>query len=327
MARNWFSSLAPLSALFAIIAGGSFLPAHAADEPLTVRVDFATYNPVSLILKDQHILENKLGPTVKVEWIQSIGSNKALEYLNARSLDFGSTAGGAALLGRVNGNPIKTIYVASKPEWAAIVVPNQSPITTVQQLSGKRIAVTRGTDPHIFLLRALKSAGLSEKDIRLIPLQHGDGRLALDRGDVDAWSGLDPFIAQAELESHDRLLYRNPEFNSYDVVNVREAFSVEHPEIVEKLIAAYEEARHYALDHPETLQKTLAAAAKLPADVVARQLERTDLKHPSLDQAVYDSIRAAGAALQTSALIPPEVKIDETVAGLIDPRFTQKLVP
>lgn len=327
MVRNRFSYLVAIAALFALSHNSAIAPAKASDQALTIHVDFATYNPVSLILKDQHFLENKLGPNIKIEWIQSVGSNKALEYLNARSLDFGSTAGGAALLGRANGNPIKTIYVASKPEWAAIVVPNQSPITTLAQLSGKRIAVTRGTDPHIFLLRALKSAGLSEKDIRLVPLQHGDGRLALDRGDVDAWSGLDPFIAQAELESHDRLLYRNPEFNSYDVVNVREEFSIEHPDIVEKLVAAYEEARHYALDHPDILQKTLAAAAKLPPDVIARQLERTDLSHPMLDEAVYESIKAAGYALQTSAIIPPDIKIDETVTNLIDPRFTKKRAP
>jgi sulfonate transport system substrate-binding protein len=125
-----------------------------AAEPLEVRLDYAYYNPVSLVLKDKHWVEEALGPDVHVTWVLSAGSNKALEFLNAQSLDFGSTAGSAALLGRANGNPIKAVYVFSKPEWTALVTSATSPIQSVADLKGKRIAVTRGTDPHIFLLRA-----------------------------------------------------------------------------------------------------------------------------------------------------------------------------
>ena len=60
--------------------------------------------------------------------------------------------------------------------------------------------MTRGTDPHIFLVRALLDAGLTEKDITPVLLQHADGKTALIRGDVDAWAGLDPMMAQAEVE-------------------------------------------------------------------------------------------------------------------------------
>ena len=64
----------------------------------------------------------------------SAGSNKALEFLNAGSLDFGSTAGAAALIGKVNGNQIRTIYVYSRPEWTALVTMPDSPIKTVADL-------------------------------------------------------------------------------------------------------------------------------------------------------------------------------------------------
>jgi ABC-type nitrate/sulfonate/bicarbonate transport system substrate-binding protein len=129
------------------------------------------------------------------------GSNKALEFLNAGSIDFGSTAGAAALIGKINGNPIKSIYVYSRPEWTALVTRKDTGITKVEDLKGKRVAVTRGTDPHIFLVRALQEAKLTEKDVKLVLLQHADGRTALERGDVDAWAGLDPLMAQAEVES------------------------------------------------------------------------------------------------------------------------------
>ena len=118
-----------------------------------------------MVLKDKGLLEQEFAKDgIGVRWVQSLGSNKALEFLNAGSIDFGSTAGSAALLGRINGNPIKSIYVFSRPEWTALVTRKDTAINKIEDLKGKRVAVTRGTDPHIFLLRAL-SIGLSEKDI------------------------------------------------------------------------------------------------------------------------------------------------------------------
>ena len=85
-------------------------------------MDWATYNPVSLILKQKGMLEKEFAKDgIRIVWVQSAGSNKALEYLNAGSIDFGSTAGSAALVARINGNPIKSIYVYSRPEWTALV--------------------------------------------------------------------------------------------------------------------------------------------------------------------------------------------------------------
>ena len=101
-------------------------------------------------------------------------------------------------------------------------------------------------------------------------LQHADGRLALQRGDVDAWMGLDPMMASAELQDGAKLVYRDPSLNSWGALNVREAFAAENPEIVDKVLAAYDQARKWALGHPKELNALLAKAAKLPEDVVAQ---------------------------------------------------------
>src|SRR5438270_10541754 len=173
------------AALFAGLLPTSLI---AADKPKEIRIDWATYNPVSMVLKEKGLLEKDFAKDgISIRWVQTLGSNKALEFLNAGSIDFGSTAGSAALLARINGNPIKSIYVYSRPEWTALVTRKDSPISKVADLKGKRVAVTRGTDPHIFLVRALLDTGLSEKDITPVLLQHADGKTALIRGDVDAW--------------------------------------------------------------------------------------------------------------------------------------------
>ncbi|WP_374113751.1 aliphatic sulfonate ABC transporter substrate-binding protein [Rhizobium sp. L51/94] len=287
-----------------------------------IRIDWATYNPVSLLLKKEGLLEKEFkNDGIKITWVQSAGSNKALEFLNASSIDFGSTAGAAALIARVNGNPVKSIYVFSRPEWTALVTRADSPIKSVADLRGKSIAVTRGTDPHIFLVRALADAGLTEKDVKLVLLQHADGKLALLRGDVDAWAGLDPLMASAEVEEGAKLFFRKPENNTWGVLNTTETFAAEHPDIVKRVIAVYERARQDALKHPEALKAALVEAAKLPENVIDKQLERTDLTKPTIGTAQRETVVAAGKALQKAGVIQAGADVEKVAGELIDTDF------
>src|SRR3984957_851571 len=309
-------------ALAAIIAFSAMMPggAFAADALKEIHIDWATYNPVSMILKQKGLLEKEFAKDgVSIVWVQSAGSNKALEFLNAGSIDFGSTAGSAALVARINGNPIKSIYVYSRPEWTALVTAKDSGISDVADLKGKRVAVTRGTDPHIFLVRALLDAGLSEKDITPVLLQHADGKTALIRGDVDAWAGLDPMMAQAEIEDGARLFFRNPSANTWGILNVREQFLKDNPQIVQRVLATYEEARKYSLSHYDELKKSLVTATKLPDEVAEKQLkERTDLSYSRIGAPQRESILAAGLALQQAGVIDAKVDVKASLDQLID---------
>jgi sulfonate transport system substrate-binding protein len=303
-------------ALSTLIPGG----ARAADAPREIHIDWATYNPVSIILKQKGLLEKEFAKDgIAIVWVQSAGSNKALEFLNAGSIDFGSTAGSAALVGRINGNPIRSIYVYSRPEWTALVTQKDSKIASVADLRGKRVAVTRGTDPHIFLVRALLDAGLSEKDITPVLLQHADGKTALIRGDVDAWAGLDPMMAQAEIEDGARLFFRKADANTWGILNVREAFLKDHPDIVRRVLAVYEEARKYSLANYDELKKSFIAVTRLPETVVDKQLkERTELTHSRIGAPQRESILAAGLALQQAGVIDAKVDVKAALDGLID---------
>ena len=295
----------------------------AADEPSTINIDWATYNPVSMILKDKGWLEKEFEKDgIKVRWVQTLGSNKALEFLNAGSIDFGSTAGSAALVSKINGNPIKAIYVYSRPEWTALVTRKDSAISKIADLKGKRVAVTRGTDPHIFLVRALLSAGLSEKDIQPVLLQHPDGKTALIRGDVDAWAGLDPMMAQAEIEDGAKLFYRNAAANTWGILNVREQFAKDHPDLVKRVLAVYEQARKYSLAHYDELKAAFIAVTKLSDTVVDKQLkERTGLTYNKIGAQQRDSILAAGIALQQAGVIPANVDVKKTLDDLVDDQY------
>ncbi|MGO1801052.1 MAG: aliphatic sulfonate ABC transporter substrate-binding protein [Microbacteriaceae bacterium] len=239
----------------------------------TVTVDWATYNPLSLVIKDQGILDEILGDDVAVEWVQSAGSNKANELLRSGSVDVGSTAGSAALLARANGSPIKVIDIYSQPEWSAIVTGPDSDITSLEDLAGTSVAATKGTDPYFFLLQALEEGGLTVDDIEVQNLQHADGRAALDGGSVDAWAGLDPIMAAAEVETGDKLIYRNVDFNTYGFLNATEEFITEHADLAQAVVDAYEDARAWALENPEETAQLLADAAGIDIAVATTVIE------------------------------------------------------
>ncbi len=295
----------------------------------TLTLDFATYNPLSLIIKDQGWLEAALGDDVQVSWVQSAGSNKANEALRAGAVDVGSTAGAAALLARANGSPIRTIGIYTQPEWAAIVVPADSDITSVQQLAGRSVAATKGTDPYFFLLQALDANGVSPDDVEVQNLQHADGRAALENGSVDAWAGLDPIMADTEVNAGSRLIYRNIDFNTYGFLNATQDFVTEHPDLAQLVLDAYEKARAWALANPDETARILADVAGIDPAIAQKVIgERTNI---DVDVVPGDAQRAVleriAPIIVASGDVPSQDVIDTALDELFDTTFAQAADP
>src|SRR3989442_11412185 len=123
--RSVMSALAMASVLLAAARVGTSIGAVSKLDVL--RLDYAYYNPVSLVLRRMHWVEQDLARDgTRVEWLLSLGSNKANEYTASGAVQFGATAGSAALLARANGGPLKTVWIYSQPEWTAVVVPTVS---------------------------------------------------------------------------------------------------------------------------------------------------------------------------------------------------------
>ncbi|GAB3618626.1 aliphatic sulfonate ABC transporter substrate-binding protein [Okibacterium endophyticum] len=294
-----------------------------------LNIDFATYNPLSLIIKDQGWLEDALAEQdITVNWVQSAGSNKANEALRAEAVDVGSTAGSAALLARANGSPIQVIDIYSQPEWSAIVVGPGSEITDISQLRGKTIAATKGTDPYFFLLQALEAAGIGQDEVSIQNLQHADGWAALQNGSVDAWAGLDPIMAGAE-EDGATLIYRNVDFNSYGFLNATESFIEERPEIAQIVVNAYEHARQWAEENPEETAQILADVAGLDQAVATRVIdERSNLDvDPVPGQAQIDVLSIIGPIFVESGDVQSNEEVAEALDTLVNDTFAKAADP
>jgi sulfonate transport system substrate-binding protein len=316
---RYLISISVIASVIAVSGCGSNAGNSAAKE---IHLDYAYYSPLSLVVRDQHLLENR---GYNVTWVLSAGSNKANEGLRSKALDVGSTAGSAALVARANGSPIKAVDLFAGGEWTALVVAKDSPINSVADLKGKKVAVTKGTDPYFFLLQSLATAGLSPSDIEIVNLQHADGKTALERGNVDAWSGLDPFIAQTIQQSGSRFIYRNPSFNSYGFVDAREDFISAHPEAVQAVVDSYEEARKWAKTHPDQLAALLASQANIALSVAQEELTRTLV---DIDPVPGDAQRAVLTRVEPIAVADSDIKSDDAgrnaLSTLIEPKYIQQ---
>ena len=333
---------AAILAIAALVAacGGASVPAPSAttapgasaavvaDPALAeLRIDYATYSPPSLVLKKLGSLEQAL-PGTTVKWVYSAGSSNALNFLQGNSIDFGSTAGSAALLSRANGNPIKVVYIYEQPEWTALVVAKDSTAKDIRDLKGKKIAAQKGTDPYFFLLRTLNQAGLSQADIQYVNLPHADGRTALERGQVDAWSGLDPHMAASELQAGSKLIYRNKDFNTYGFLNSREDFLRKYPETTKKVIELYERAKKWIVDNPEGAAQILADEAQINLEVAKRELnERMNFKTPGIPGDAHVSVlRAVVPIINAEQLANPGANVDKAVTDLVDGSFAKAVI-
>lgn len=318
-----------LSLALVTLAGGCVSGESSAAEGSTVTIDFATYNPISLVLKEKGWLEDALKEQdVDLEWVQSAGSNKANEALRSGAIQVGSTAGSAALLARSNGSPIKTIDIYSQPEWSALVTTAGSPITTVADLKGKQVAATKGTDPYFFLVQSLATAGLTTEDITVQNLQHADGWAALQNGSVDAWAGLDPIMGNAETAGA-TLFYRNVDFNTYGFLNATEDFLESQPEVAQTIVNAYEAGREWALANPEETAQILADAAGIDIAVATTVInERSNLGvDPVPGEAQTAVLEKIGPTFVELGDVTDQEKVDKALESLLEPKYAEEADP
>lgn len=291
----------------------------------TLTIDFATYNPLSLIILEHGWLEEELEEHgTEVEWIQSQGSNDANEKLRAGAIDVGSTAGSAALLARANDAEIHTILVENQPEWAALVTDPDSEIDAVEDLEGESVAATLGTDPYFFLIQALQEAGVDPSDVEVQNLQHADGRSALEGDEVVAWSGLDPIMAGAEAEGSE-LFYRNVDFNTYSVINATEDFVENSPEIAQTVVDVYEQARQWAQENPEGTAEILAEHGNIDLEVAETVIqERSNFDvDPVPGDAQHEVLSEVGPLFLETGDVTEQESIDEALETLFYPEFAE----
>jgi sulfonate transport system substrate-binding protein len=172
-----------------------------------LRIGYQKYGTL-VLLKARGSLEKRLAALhVEVQWTEFPAGPQLLEGLNVGSIDFGTVGEAPPIFAQAAGADL--VYVANEPPAStgeAILVPQNSPIKTVADLKGKKVALNKGSNVHYLLVKLLEKAGVRYGDIDTIFLTPADARAAFERGSVDAWVIWEPFFAAAQRQTGARIL-------------------------------------------------------------------------------------------------------------------------
>ncbi|KQP07259.1 sulfonate ABC transporter substrate-binding protein [Methylobacterium sp. Leaf99] len=140
------------------------------------------------------------GLPYRLAWSEFPAAAPLLEALNAGAIDAGGVGDAPFTFAAAAGVPVKAFLAfRNRQDGLAILVAKDSPLRTVADLKGKRIATNRGSIGHQVVLAALEEAGLPADSVTLSFLPPADAKIALASGSVDAWATWEPYTSTAEL--------------------------------------------------------------------------------------------------------------------------------
>ncbi|MFT3731782.1 MAG: aliphatic sulfonate ABC transporter substrate-binding protein [Hyphomicrobium sp.] len=282
----------------------------AAEQPATVRIGFQKSSTLINILKANGDLEKGLaGLGVTVKWSEFSSGLPLLEALNVGAVDIsGDVADTVPIFAQAAG--AKLTYIAAEapsPTAQALLVPANSPIHSVAELKGKKVAVTKAAGSHYLLIAALAQAGLKFKDIEPAYLTPADGRAAFEKGAVDAWVTWDPFVAAAQKQANARVLADGTGIASYQRYYLASSgFVASRPDVVKLIFAKLKETGEWVKKNPDAAAKILGPAWGLNPEIVTLANSRRSYEVRSVSPAnLVEEQKVADAFFSEGALPKP----------------------
>ncbi|MGY8704547.1 sulfonate ABC transporter substrate-binding protein [Bradyrhizobium sp. 18BD] len=290
-------------------------PARAEDKPAEIRIGTQKGGFFPAV-RQRQTLENAFKPLgIEIKWIDFQFGPPLLEAINVGSVDFGYVGDAPPIFAQAGGAKIRyAAAVKSDGNTQAIIVPKDSPIKSLADLKGKRVAFGKGSSAHNLLVAALEKAGLSWSDITPAPLAPADATAAFVKGSVDAWSIWDPYLALAELRENARVLVFDKDVhkpNAYYIANTD--FVEKYPSLVARLNTTFASEGTWANSHHEEVAKAQSEATGVDVEAVRRFVNRSSYSVVPLDAEVIKTQQAVADRFAKLGLIPKPVNVSDIV--------------
>jgi sulfonate transport system substrate-binding protein len=268
------------------------------------------------LLKTRGILEERLKPLgYTVTWKEFPSGPQLLEGIKAGAIDFAHSGDAPPIFAQAAGAPLLYIgHEPAAPKGEAIIVPKDSPIKTVADLKGKKIALNKGSNVHYLLVRALDKAGLKYTDVELVYLPPAGGRTAFEKGDVDAWVIWEPYRTTAEMSSGARTLADGTGLvSNYEFFFTTKAFAEAHPQMIDVVLGAARDVYAEAAKDMRGTAKTFSAAAGFPEPVMEVALSRRTLGILPISGPVIAEQQKIADTFKDLGLIPAAINVSDAV--------------
>lgn len=309
------SSITLRRGLAAVLAAAISLGAITQATADTLRIGYQKYGTLVLLRANGELDRRLAERGIDVRWIEFPAGPQLLEGLNVGAVDFGTTGETPPVFAQAAGADL--LYVAHEPPAPlseAILVPKDSPIQSVADLKGKRVAFNKGSNVHYLLVRALEDAGLDINDVTSVFLPPADARAAFERGSVDAWVIWDPFQAAAEQQIEARTL-RNGEglVNNHQFYLSTRSYVQKHPEVIDILIEEIDRIGQWTLANADAAAEQVAPLLGLSHEIARTALTRQAYGTRALTPEVVQAQQDIADTFFELKLIPRALNISEVI--------------
>jgi sulfonate transport system substrate-binding protein len=253
-------------------------------------------NGVLALAKRRGALEKRLADQgITVSWSEFTSGPPLLEALGAGALDFGATGDVPPLFAQAAGGALYYVGIyRGSPAGSAILVRKDSPIKTLEDLKGKKVAFKRGSSAHNVTVKALRKAGLKPEDVQQVDLAPPDAAAAFKNGSIDAWSIWDPYLAIAEADPDTRVLTTAEGIvDSYSYFLANKDFTDENGTVIVNVLDELAKVGRSAQDNLDATIKELSEITGVPAEIT-----RVTLQRPGADLGSVTTVSDAAASYQ-----------------------------
>ena len=303
-------------AVIALAVGLLSMPVKAQTRP-ELRIGYQKSASLFVLQKAQGTLEKRLAPLgFGVKWVEFPAGPQLLEGLNVGAVDVGYVGEAPPIFAQAAG--AKFVYIGvdpAAPRAEAILVAKDSPIQSVADLKGKKVALNKGSNVHYLLVKQLEKNGLKLSDIQPIYLPPADGRAAFESRNVDAWVIWDPFQAAAEKAGGARVLADGTPgvVHNYQYYLGERGFVQKNPKVVQALFADAVEQGIWLKKNLRQAAELIAPLQGLPVDVVELALSRYEFNVQPITREVAADQQRIADTFHALKLIPKPIKVSEAV--------------
>lgn len=296
------------------IAGAFAGPAiaqTAAATPKELRIGYQKYGTL-VILKARGSLEKRLADKgIAVKWTEFPFGPPLLEAINVGSIDVGTVGESPPIFAQAAGADL--VYIGNEPPAPAaeaLIVPKDSPLKSVADLKGRKVAVAKGSNANFLLVKLLENAGLKFSDVEVAYLPPADARAAFESGRVDAWSIWDPFLAAAEKQLGARALAdgRGAVANHQFYLSSR-AYADKYPEIIGILLEEIDKVDQWGKQNPKEVAKFISPLIGIDLPVVEVAAQRLAYGVKPVTPEVLAAQQKIADKFYELKLVPKQVRV------------------
>lgn len=287
---------------------------RAAEAPKEFRIGYQKGGLFS-VAKQQRTFEKRLKPlgVETVKWTEFQFGPPLMEALGLGAIDIGPVGDSPPVFAQAAGANV--VYIAATAaSQNALLVPANSPVKSVAELKGKKIAIAKGSSSHNLTVQLLKKAGVRYDEITPVYLTPADAAAAFARGSVDAWTIWDPYFAIAELRHKARVLATDGDVKrSHSFYLANRDFANRHPNVVQAVIEEIGKLTEWSAANRDQLAALISQVTGVDLAAQQRAVNRAIIELKPFTPEVIAQQQEIADTFFELGLIPRKIAIREAI--------------